>query len=202
MRNTNHSVVKTKYQTILDKTKQTKIINIFGGPSIGKSSVASGLFYELKKRHIPVDVPYEFPKVLAWDKNYPAIKDQFYVIANQHRGISRSWGEVDYIIVDSPLLLAPVYKSFYSDQPYYPSTFYGKEFDDFIFSLHKKYDNLNIVLKRDESRFEDTGRYQDLDNSKKLDILIKTLLVENDISYTEVKTEDAVDKILGLLQIQ
>lgn len=182
--------------------KQTKIINIFGGPSIGKSSVASGLFYEMKKRHISVDVPYEFPKVLAWDNNTEAVKDQLYVIANQHRGISRSWGDVDYIIVDSPLLFAPVYKTFYSDKPYYPSMFYGKEFDDFILSLHNQYDNLNVILKRDESRFEDTGRYQDLDQSKTLDLLIKTYLIEHNINYTEVKTEAAVDEILNLLHIQ
>ena len=180
----------------------TKIINIFGGPSIGKSSVASGLFYEMKKRHISVDVPYEFPKVLAWDKNTEAVKDQLYVIANQHRGISRSWGEVDYIIVDSPLLFAPVYKNFYSDQPYYPSMFYGKEFDDFILSLHNQYDNLNVVLKRDESRFEDTGRYQDLNDSKRLDILIKTYLTDNNIDYTEVETKDAVNYILKLLNLE
>jgi hypothetical protein len=80
--------------------------------------------------------------------------------------------------------------------------FYGKEFDDFILSLHNQYDNLNIVLKRDESRFEDTGRYQDLDQSKTLDLLIKTYLMDNNINYTEVETKHAVNHILNLLELE
>ena len=42
----------------------SKIINLFGGPGIGKSSIAAGLTYKLKKKHISCDAPYEFPKVL------------------------------------------------------------------------------------------------------------------------------------------
>ena len=30
----------------------TKIINLFGGPGIGKSSISAGLTYRLKKNHI------------------------------------------------------------------------------------------------------------------------------------------------------
>ena len=64
----------------------SKLINLFGGPGIGKSSIASGITYKLKKKHINCDMPYEFPKALAWDNNQSAIQDQLYVLANQHRG--------------------------------------------------------------------------------------------------------------------
>lgn len=181
----------------------TKIINLFGGPSIGKSSVAGGLFYELKRRHISVDAPYEFPKVLAWDNNQPAIRDQLYVIGNQHRGISRSWGKVDYIIVDSPILLSLVYKDYYDGQQAYPSSFYGREFYDFILALHNRYDNLNIVLKRDDSRFEDKGRYQNLEQSKDLDNRIKNVLISNNLPFEEFLTgSDSIKNILKLLNIE
>ena len=60
------------------------LINLFGGPGIGKSSISAGITYKLKKKHISCNNPYEFPKTLAWDKNYPAIQDQLYVFANQH----------------------------------------------------------------------------------------------------------------------
>lgn len=181
----------------------TKIINLFGGPSIGKSSVAGGLFYELKRRHISVDAPYEFPKVLAWDKNYPAIKDQFYVIANQHRGITRSYGEVDYIIVDSPILLSLIYKGYYDSSDSYPSSFYGDEFNKFIVSLHNRYDNLNIVLKRDPTRFEDKGRYQNLGESLEIDKRIVGLLEGNYIRYSQFLTgSEAIKGILNLLNIK
>jgi hypothetical protein len=180
----------------------SKIINLFAGPSAGKSSVAAALLSELKKRHIKADAPYEFPKVLAWDKNYPAIRDQFYVIGNQHRGIARSWGEVDYIIVDSPILLSLVYKNFYDEKPYYPASFYGKEFDDFIISLHNKYDNVNIFLERDELKFEDEGRYQNLEQSKEIDKRLKEILIKNNINFHTFPTESATQQILELIKIK
>jgi len=67
----------------------SKLINLFGGPGIAKSSIAAGVFYKLKKKHVSCNNPYEFPKTLAWDNNIPAIKDQLYVFANQHRGIAQ-----------------------------------------------------------------------------------------------------------------
>ena len=82
----------------------SKIINLFGGPSIGKSTQAAGLYYEMKKAGYNVEMPYEFPKLQAWERNVYAVKDQFYITANQHRNISRLYGQVDYIIVDSPIL--------------------------------------------------------------------------------------------------
>lgn len=179
----------------------TKIINLFSGPSAGKSSVAGGLFWELKRRHKRVDAPYEFPKVLAWDKNEHAIKDQFFVIGNQHRGIARSWGSVDYIIMDSPLLLALIYKDMYSDNTEYPTSFYGKEFDAFIISLHKKYDNLNIFLERDESKFEESGRYQNLEQSKIIDGKIKEMLQNLNIEYHRTPTDGAISLILQLIGV-
>ena len=43
------------------------LINLFGGPGIGKSGIAAGITYKMKKKHISVNNPYEFPKRLAWD---------------------------------------------------------------------------------------------------------------------------------------
>ena len=84
----------------------TKIINLFGGPGIGKSYISAGLTYKLKKNHISCDNHYEFPKLLAWDENHSAIRDQLFVLANQHRWIVKSYGNVDYIILDSPIILS------------------------------------------------------------------------------------------------
>ena len=75
--------------------KKTKIINFFGGPGIGKSTQAAGLYSLMKKNNMSVELTYEFPKILAWDENHSAIKDQLYITANQHRNISRLYYDVD-----------------------------------------------------------------------------------------------------------
>jgi hypothetical protein len=180
----------------------SKIINLFGGPGIGKSTQASGLYFEMKKIGMSVEMPYEYPKVLAWDKNYNAVKDQLYVIGNQHRNIARLYGQVDYIIVDSPILLSLVYKDRYNDELEYPSSLYGDKFNEFILDLNSKYDSLNIVLERDSDMFNQDGRFQDLNESLEIDNDIVKILDSNNINYNLVKVNDnSIKTILSLLTI-
>lgn len=177
----------------------SKIINLFSGPGCGKTAIASGLLYELKKRHISCDAPYEFPKLLAWDDNHSAIKDQLYVIANQHRGIVKSFGKVDYIILDSPILLSLIYKSYY-DGLEYPSNLYTESFDKMVLDIHSQYDNLNILLKRGVGGYNEKERYQSFDESIELDFMIQQTLDVNGIEYVEVNVDDnTIEQILKFL---
>jgi 2-phosphoglycerate kinase len=177
----------------------SKIVNLFGGPGIGKSSIANGLTYKLKKKHITCDNPYEFPKVLAWDENHSAIKDQLYVLANQHRGIVKSYGKVDYIILDSPIILSLVYRSVYKGLEY-PATLYGDSFDKMVLDIHNQYDTLNILLKRTEGEFNEKERYQTIDESKMLDDEIEKTLINHNIPYVTIEVGDeTVNNILKIL---
>lgn len=168
----------------------SKIINFFGGPGIGKSTQSAGLFSLMKKNHISVEITQEFPKILAWEENYLSIKDQFYVTANQHRNISRLYGKVDYIIVDSPIILGLIYKNKYGDKNEYPTSMYDEKFDDFLLSLFKKYNSLNILLVRDDSSYESNGRLQTLEESKIIDDDIKTKLIQHEIEFVEFKVNE------------
>lgn len=178
----------------------SKIINLFGGPGIGKSSIAAGLIYKLKKNHITCDAPYEFPKLLAWDENHLAIADQLYVLANQHRGIVKSYGKVDYIVLDSPILLSLTYKNYYQSNTY-PANLYGKSFDKMVLDVFNQYDNINILLERGEGKHNEKERYQNLEQSIELDNIIETNLIKNDIPYYVVKVgKGTVNKILKIIE--
>ena len=178
----------------------SKIINLFGGPSIGKSTQAAGLYYEMKKAGYNVEMPYEFPKLQAWERNVYAVKDQFYITANQHRNISRLYGQVDYIIVDSPILFGLIYKDRYNEEPEYPSMFYGYKFDEFIVDLHKRYDSLNIVLERDPSMYQNDGRFQTLEESVEIDRDIIGMLERNEVEYFKVPiNNDTANIIISLI---
>ena len=180
----------------------TKIINLFGGPGIGKSSIAAGLTYKLKKKHIKVDNPYEFPKQLAWDENHLAIKDQLYVLANQHRGIVKSYNKVDYIILDSPILLSLVYKTAYNNNLTYPANLYTETFDNMVLDIFNQYDNINILLERSFGEYNEKERYQTIEESKVLDKKIEDILIKNNLSYFKVKVDEkSVNYILDILNI-
>ena len=179
----------------------SEIINIFGGPGIGKSSIAAGVTYKIKKNHISCDQPYEFPKLLAWDDNHSAIQDQLYVLANQHRGIVKSYGKVDYIVLDSPILLSLTYRNYYKGTEY-PSSLYGESFDKMVLDTFNQYDNINIVLDRADGVHNNDERYQNLEESKELDGVIENSLIENNIPFHKIKVDDdTVDNIIELINI-
>ena len=167
---------------------KTKIINLFGGPGIGKSTQAAGLHYIMKKNGMSVELTSEFPKAIAWEKNYSAINDQLYITANQHRNISRVYGQVEYIIVDSPILFGLVYKKRYQSQ-LYPTKFYGEYFDKFVLDLFNQYDNINILLHRNDAVFQKEGRFQDLKGSQEVDIDLINLLESNNIEFMEYEVD-------------
>jgi hypothetical protein len=162
----------------------SKIINLFGGPGIGKSTQASGLFTEMKKHHMSVEYTYEFPKEVAWEGNISQLKDQFFITANQHRNISRLYGKVDYVIVDSPIILGCFYEQRYGEG--YPASFYGSAgLSNFLWNLFKKYDNINIVLKRNNETYDPNGRIQDLQEAQEIDEDIRETLLINNIPFVE-----------------
>lgn len=167
------------------------IINFFGGPGIGKSTQSTGLFTEMKKHHMNVEITSEFAKILAWEENINSIKDQFYVTANQHRNITRLYGKVKYIIVDSPIILGLIYKDRYNENPEYPAIFYGDSYDRFILDLFKQYNSLNIFLKRNDETYDQNGRFQDLNESKEIDCEIKHKLLTNQIDFVEFEVNSS-----------
>jgi hypothetical protein len=173
---------------------KSKIINFFGGPGIGKSTQAAGLYSIMKKNGMSVELTYEFPKILAWDENLSAIKDQFYITANQHRNITRLYGKVEYIIIDSPILFGMVYKNKYGES--YPQGIYGESFDRFLLDLFNQYDNINILLKRKELDYQGTGRFQGFEESKEIDQSLKMILENNDVPYMEFQVSDDLTKKL------
>jgi hypothetical protein len=173
---------------------KSKIINFFGGPGIGKSTQATGLYTEMKKHHISVEYTYEFPKEVAWEGNISQLKDQFFITANQHRNISRLYGKVDYIIVDSPIVLGCFYEQRYGEG--YPASYYGMSgLSNFLWSLFKQYDNINILLKRNDETYDPNGRLQDLREAQEIDEDIQQTLLVNSIPFVEfsVGTNTAVD---------
>jgi hypothetical protein len=177
------------------------IINIMAGPCAGKSTLASELFTTMKKLGYSVENTQEFPKVLAWDGNSEAIRDQFFVTANQHRNISRLYGKVDYIIVDSPIILGLVYKKIYDSFVTYPSDFYDESYDNFIINLFKKYKSINIYLNRLRGGYDNIGRYQTYEESLTIDKKIEELLLANNIHYTKHNVGDnIVNDILNILK--
>lgn len=165
----------------------TKIINLYGSPSTGKSTLASGLFYRMKIAGFNVGMADEWIKSKVYEEDPYPFNDQLYTFAQQHKKIHQMNNKVDYIICDSPLLQICVY------QRYEPEVF-----NKMAFEYYSRYENINIFLHRNH-QFKQEGRVHNEEQAKEIEIKIKNLLDNLNIPYADLSTSGALDVVYNMV---
>lgn len=164
--------------------KETLVINLIGGPGSGKSTCASGIFYELKKLGINCELSLEFAKDKVWEESYNVLSDQLYVFGKQYHKLFRLKNKVDVIITDSPLIISIHYNKMPSNH-----------FNNLVVEQYHTFNNLMYFIKRGET-YQSEGRMQTLEESEMIDSDIKNILHTYDIDYTELQNTEAVNYIV------
>jgi nicotinamide riboside kinase len=154
----------------------TKVVNIFGAPGVGKSTLAAKLFALMKESYMSVELVTEYAKDLHYDGVKNEDYDQSIVFAEQHKRVKRLIGKVDFVITDSPLVLS----AFYSLKTDYPTSF-----ADFALELSQRYDNINLLVKRNH-QYDPSGRFQDEAGSDAIHTELELYLNENHVKYKTV----------------
>lgn len=97
---------------------KTIVVNLFGGPGAGKSTLASELFVLLKREGRQVELVREYAKSWAYEKKHiDTLMKQTYILAKQAQRESSLYGKVKYIITDCPLALSGYYCQKYLGTP-------------------------------------------------------------------------------------
>ena len=148
------------------------IVNILGGPGIGKSTVATAVFSLLKMHEVNAEYVSEFAKDLTWEERFYTLLNQYYVWANQHHRIWRLKPYVDVIITDSPTILSMIYGSHVVD-----------EFRQTVLEVFNSNNNMNFLLER-ITEYVPVGRNQNQREACTIDKKIKSMLVNNGIKYS------------------
>jgi hypothetical protein len=159
-----------------------KVINLFGPPGVGKSTVRSGLFWRMRSAQMSVEEVSEYAKYLVLTGRLWQLQvDQLYLLAKQNHKQIILENKYDYAVTDSPLPLC----AFYAPGNYLAG------FDDLVMAAFERYENLNIYLSRkmDESDFELTGRVHDLQASKEIDLRMREFLQRRGISIHEMEVD-------------
>jgi nicotinamide riboside kinase len=115
------------------------VVNIFGGPGTGKSTLASALFCALKQRHIETACPEEHAKLAIWSSQSWLLDHQPIILGRTWETIYALLDKVDVIIVDSPILLCSVYAR---DRE--PMCFH-----QMVSDIHKRTHRINLLIERD-----------------------------------------------------
>ena len=179
-----HPAPITTKQKEIPINNSTTVINLIGGPGCGKSTIAAGLFYEMKKLGIKCELVCEYTKEKVWEESFNTLKDEIYLFAKQLHKQWRLKGKVDFIITDHCLLNSVIYDKEKSES-----------FSNLIFDEFNKFNNINFFIARDK-KYETAGRIETLEESIKLDQDFKDLFNKNKIKYQELNYNTAVNDIL------
>lgn len=189
---------------VYSEKKCTKIINLVGGPGVGKSTVACGLFSLFKQNRISSEYVSEYAKEITWEGTHKLLENQIHVFSEQLRRQYRLLDKVSYVITDSPLILNSVYFRYYIQAlekknikvPF--SLTYQKLTEQFFDATFREFDNKTYFLQRSK-HYDTNGRNQTLEEAIMLDEDIKQKLKDAGIKYeiltgNEVQNIDAIYK--------
>jgi len=168
------------------------IIQFFGGPGSGKSSVAYKLAGALKSKHINCELVTEVAKDVTWEKNFHQLKNQFFITAKQFDRIRRLEDKVDYIIMDAGLL---------QNIPYFKDERYKKELTQIMINLHKSYKTINFFVNR-PMNYDTNGRKEDLQESINIDNLTIQILKNEGIKFKEITPDININNIVTLVELE
>jgi nicotinamide riboside kinase len=156
-----------------------KVINLFGSPGSGKSTVAAGVYHLLKSEGYICEFAQEYAKELVWahaggvpGETPLAMRDQLSIFAEQNRRLERVRDHVDFVVTDSPLLLSSVYA---------PEN-YPESFHRFVLDMFRSYENINFFLER-VIPYENFGRLHTEEQSGMIGAAIQNLLKSRQIPF-------------------
>ena len=165
------------------------IINLFGGPSAGKSTTAHGITSLLKQRGLLCEMASEVAKDIVWRGDHGTLDNQILLFAMQYEKIRLLLGRVDYIVCDSPLLLSKVYDNTGS-----------LHLHGLIDDVNSQFDNFNIFLNRKKA-YQPIGRVHSETEAHQLDVEMLDLLIDNNQNYITLDADDNVCETIANMAV-
>jgi len=170
-------------------------INFYGGPGVGKSTLAAKFFTHLKQRGHNVELVQEFVKQLVYTNQTLTSWGQVYTFGQQFGAELRALeGGVQQIVTDSPPLLQATYAR-YNGCPVY------EQLAEISLEFETDYPSVNFLVMRTVP-FKSGGRWQDEDGAEVWDKLIEQDLLLHDIHYHLIDPldDEEVDKHLKTVE--
>lgn len=152
------------------------VVNFFGGPGAGKSTLALGVASKLKQIGVNCEYIHEFAKELTWDERFNAMKNQTLILGSQYEMLRRCIDQVDVIITDTSLLNSALYgqKLAFSDK-----------ISDLAIAMFNSMENMTFVVDR-EKEYSSVGRSQSEEEAHNIDRMVRTFLNTCVIDYHHV----------------
>jgi nicotinamide riboside kinase len=152
------------------------VVNFFGGPCSGKSTMAAHLFAELKWRGIRTEYIPEVVKTMVFAERWIDLANQICVFGDQLREVAVRAGKVDVIVLDTSLLNSLTY---HADKT-------SPAFKQLVLDEYHRFRNVNIFIERNHP-YDTTGRYESEEEARVKDREVLTMLETNGIEFVRIK---------------
>lgn len=153
---------------------KTIVIEIYGGPSIGKSTCAAELYSAFKHKQVRVEIAHEYVKRWAWEGRPVGAFDAYYILGKQIKEESSLFGKVDVVVSECPVALSATYAELYA--PEYVRRGIAaavRSYYDAVAQVgHRR---IAVMLPR-RHRYEAEGRFEDEEQALIVDAIIATQL--------------------------
>lgn len=182
--------------TKLVPMKKTIIVNLFAGPGAGKSTLAAGIFAELKWADIDTELVREFAKDIVWEGSEHLLMGNHepFIFGTQLKRITDLIGKVDVVVTDAPIMNSLLYY----DGPYKDTM------ANLVVHIVRDMNNMNFFIER-KKKYKELGRTQSENQARSLDLKIRHLLDKHCMPFTikdgvKETAKDISDLIIAQLQ--
>lgn len=177
---------------------KTKVINIIGAPSAGKSIFCSLIFAELKMMHYSSEICSEYVKHLIWKKEFETLCNQYYVTQQQYKMFKAINGAVEYIVTDGSLIHGLYYNRIQEN-----NICDVKKTEKKIKEWLNEFENIYVFLERGDHPYEIGGRIHTEEQSKMIEYELQELLDELQMKYIKIKSSKSnVSKIIEYIMLE
>jgi AAA domain len=168
------------------------VVNIIGGPGVGKSTIYSLVYAWLKIRGHSAEQVQERAKALVWAKQFEVLDNQYYVSGLQNSDLAAVYGKVRFVVTDGSLIHGIYYNR---HNPTNVSNIALTEKK--ILEMYNSYNNINVLLTRGDFDYEQCGRIQSHDEALNVDAELVKILEKHNINYVKFRSDHQyVDQII------
>lgn len=162
------------------------VINIFGSPCAGKTTLAKKLHERFIKNKKPVSLVSEFATFLIAQNKTHLLQDQIFVTNGQKQLLEDGLINNDIAITDSPIELGLIYSK--ED--------YKKKVQKIIDECNKGYESVNFFIKRPKNlKYSQSGRIHTNEQSKAIEM--ELLAKFRDKNFTFISQETDLKEIMS-----
>lgn len=142
----------------------TTVINLIGGPGISKSTLAAKLYAHMKEKHMSVELVREVAKEWALEGKKIGPFEQIAILGEQIKKESSLFGNVDFVVTDSPIILGAYYCGYNHGQWF----MFSMVRDYYKYCEKKNVKFINILMSRNTKYVQD-GRFENEKQALRID---------------------------------